>query len=58
MLDIQGSGHTLFDPDIATSELFDKDSEMLFCSGNLSMVAIKNFVKEHQCNKFGLTKLK
>jgi hypothetical protein len=62
ILDIQGSGHTLFDPEIATSELFDKDSEMLFCSGNLSMVAIKNFVKEHQCNNYcisaGLTKFK
>ena len=61
ILDIQGSDHTLYDPEIATSDLFDGDHEMLFCSGNLSKVAIENFVKDHSCNKYcrsaGLRKL-
>ena len=61
ILNIQGSDHTLYDPEIATSDLFDGDHEMLFCSGNLSKVAIKNFVEDHGCNKYcrsaGLAKL-
>ena len=61
ILYIQGSDHTLYDPEIATSDLFDGDHEMLFCSGNLSKVAIENFVKDHSCNKYcrsaGLRKL-
>lgn len=61
VLDIQGSGSTLYDPEIATSELFDKDKEMLFCSGNLTKIAIDTFVTEHECNNYcfsaGLAKL-
>ncbi|XP_028413094.1 alpha-protein kinase vwkA-like [Dendronephthya gigantea] len=61
ILDIQGSDHTLYDPEIATSDLFDQDCEMLFCSGNLSKIAITNFVNDHSCNKYcksaGLTEL-
>ena len=61
ILDIQGSDHILYDPEIATSDLFDQDSEMLFCSGNLSKIAIENFIADHSCNNYcksvGLTEL-
>ena len=61
ILDIQGSDHTLYDPEIATSDLFDQDHEMLFCSGNLSKIAIENFIADHSCNNYcksaGLTEL-
>ena len=61
ILDIQGSGHMLFDPEIASTQLM-KDKKMLFCAGNLTEVAIKQFISGHSCNKFyqliGLKKLK
>ena len=53
VLDIQGSGNHLYDPEIATTELFDSNDEQLtFCAGNLSIEAISNFLKEHNCNKY------
>ena len=63
VLDIQGNDHTLYDTEIASSQLFeeDGDSEMLFCVGNISTLAIENFITEHRCNSYcisvGLTKL-
>ena len=60
LVDIQGSGYDLFDPEIASAELYD-DNEMLFCAGNLSDIAIINFNAAHQCNLYceilGLQKL-
>ena len=53
LLDIQGSGSTLYDPEIATATILSKeDEELLFCCGNLSAIAIKTFVNSHKCNKF------
>ncbi|XP_066924623.1 eukaryotic elongation factor 2 kinase-like [Clytia hemisphaerica] len=52
VLDIQGCGKTYFDPEIAAGEHFDDQDELLFCGGNLSQTAIKNFKHLHQCNKF------
>ena len=59
LLDIQGSSFQVCDPEIATSALTMEDDtaenakdEMLFCCGNLSIVAISNFIAEHQCNKY------
>ena len=53
VLDIQGSGNHLYDPEIVTAELFDSNDEQLnFCAGNLSTEAISNFLKEHNCNKY------
>lgn len=40
VLDIQGTGHKLYDPEIASSELLEND-EFLFCTGNLSQTAIE-----------------
>ena len=51
-VDIQGSGHMLYDPEIATSRMFDSDKEFLFCAGNLNVLAIDCFVKAHACNRF------
>ena len=51
--DIQGSANHLYDPEIATTELFDSNDEQLnFCAGNLSTEGIINFLKEHNCNKY------
>ena len=52
VVDLQGSGHMLYDPEIATTQMFDSDEEFLFCGGNLNVVAIATFVKAHVCNKF------
>ena len=61
VVDIQGSGHMLYDPEIATSRMFDSDKEFLFCAGNLNVLAMNSFVKAHACNRFchllGLRKL-
>ena len=60
IVDMQGSGYSLFDPEIATKNLQDGD-EILFSTGNLSTVAITNFTENHICNDFcsllGLKKL-
>ena len=53
VVDLQGSGHMLCDPEIATAQMFDSDEEFLFCAGNLDVVAIiATFVKVHVSNKF------
>ena len=52
LLDIQGSGYELFDPEIASHELFDGSAEVLYCAGNLSQMAIDKFVSGHKCNIF------
>eukprot|EP00112_Aurelia_sp_Birch-Aquarium-sp1_P008487 Seg1936.5 transcript_id=Seg1936.5/GoldUCD/mRNA.D3Y31 product="Eukaryotic elongation factor 2 kinase" protein_id=Seg1936.5/GoldUCD/D3Y31 len=51
VVDIQGCGYELLDPEIATTTLKEND-EYLFCAGNLSTLAINNFTKGHNCNKF------
>lgn len=40
VVDIQGSGHMLYNPEIASASLFDTEKEFLFCAGNLTKVAI------------------
>lgn len=52
LLDIQGSGYQLYDPEIATSDLCDSTSEIYFCCGNLSTIAMEEFSKQHECNKY------
>ena len=51
LLDIQGSGVNLYDPEVASLELRD-DGEILFCVGNLSKMAIDTFIAFHACNKY------
>ena len=49
--DIQGSGYTLYDPEIASSTPTE-DGEYLFCAGNLSNIAIGTFCANHTCNYY------
>lgn len=52
VVDMQGSDHTLFDPEIASKELLD-GNEVLFSTGNLSVKAISNFIESHaECNLY------
>ena len=49
VVDIQGSGFKLFDPEIASFNLFD-NGKIPFCAGNLCMEATEKFTNEHKCN--------
>ena len=51
LLDIQGCGYRLFNPEIASTTLMD-GNEILFTTGNLSKEAINAFIKEHGCNVY------
>lgn len=51
VLDIQGCGYMLCDPEVATKET-TSEGEFLFCTGNLSSAAIEEFTSSHVCNKF------
>ena len=53
LLDIQGMGYQLFDPEIATNKVQDEeDSIVYFCCGNCSSVGIDAFLAAHKCNKY------
>ena len=53
LLDMQGCGYSLFDPEMASAKLVDdEDNKILFTAGNLSKEAIGTFVKEHLCNYY------
>ena len=53
VLDIQGCGFRLCDPEIATAtSQADLYNDGLFCCGNLHTQAIKKFLSEHKCNRF------
>ena len=44
LLDVQGSGSSLYYPEIASSELVDSENHLLYCAGNLSTEAIKYII--------------
>ena len=48
---IQGVGYNMFDPEIALVILVDKQ-EIMFTAGNLSHLAVDNFIDQHTCNMF------
>eukprot|EP00794_Sanderia_malayensis_P013471 gene13471-14862_t len=53
VLDIQGTGYSLYDPEIASTDLLDESkSSIQFCAGNLSVQAIDHFLEKHRCNKY------
>ena len=55
VLDIQGVGYTLFDPEIASIDRFiseGEDAEALFYVGNLFEKGIDKFKEDHICNKW------
>ena len=49
VVDIQGCDYLLFDPEVASKEL-KSNEEFFFCTGNLSISAINNFIESHKCN--------
>ena len=51
VLDLQGVGYSLCDPEIATMTLLDV-GELNFCAGNPSHEAINRFLAEHNCNRY------
>ena len=52
LVDPQGAGYHLYDPEIATSELRAESGEAYFCCGNVSYLSIEEFMDNHICNKF------
>lgn len=53
VLDLQDNGYSLYDPEVASTNLLDDDQKtVLFCFGNLSSEAIEQFLKQHQCKKY------
>ena len=53
VVDIQGSGYNLSDPENATvGEAFDETKKLLFCVGNLSDHAYYSFFDGHACNLY------
>ena len=52
IVDLQGVNYMLCDPEIASSKLYDENSDIYFCAGNLSTNAIETFFEQHKCNKF------
>ena len=53
IVDLQGVGFSLCDPEIASSELKAPESDdILFCCGNLTTKAIEKFTECHTCNKY------
>ena len=52
VLDIQGIGNILCEPEIATEDIADIDDEFIFCLGNLATNAIQAFVGVHKCNAY------
>ena len=51
VLDIQGAGYNLYDPEIASLHLLGDEGNYMFCTGNLSETAITSFFGIHECNK-------
>ena len=46
---IQGCDHFLFDPEVASKEVKSSE-EFFFCTGNLSISTINNFIESHSTN--------
>ena len=52
VLDVQCVGFTFTGLEIASAELRDSKNKILFCSGNLSILAIQGFLTVHACNNY------
>lgn len=51
VVDMQGCGFWMFDPEIASQNIKEGD-ELLFTTGNLSFKAIGNFLESHKCTEY------
>ena len=52
VLDIQGVGYSLCDPEVASKENKTDSEEHYFCFGNLSERVILNFTETHVSSRF------
>ena len=53
LLDLQGVGHNLCDPEIATSSMLQNgQNEQLFCAGYLQDDVFESFSAHHVCNMY------
>ena len=52
VLDVQGIGNVLCNPEIAIEEIVDIDDELLFCFGNLATNATQTFLGGHECKAY------
>ena len=52
LLDIQGAGMMLCDPEIASCELLSEDDQYIYCAGNMSLLVICHCKGSHICNKY------
>lgn len=52
LLDIQGTGYKLYDPEIASTKPVDDQGKLHFCTGNLTLIAIENFFAFHRCKNY------
>ncbi len=52
VVDLQGCGLYLGDPEIASSKGIIVNGEISFCAGYLNILAIENFKKSHKCNNY------
>ena len=52
LLDLQGTGYRLYDPEIASTILVNTEGSINFCIGNLSIQAIEGFFEKHTCNLY------
>ena len=52
LLDLQGTGYRLYDPEIASTILVNTEGSINFCIGNLSVQAIEGFFEKHTCNLY------
>lgn len=49
VLDIQGSGYTLYDSEIASAEIQSENGSYQHCTSNLAGKGIESFFEAHQC---------
>ena len=52
VLNIQGIGNILCEPEIGTEDMVDIDDDFLFCLGDLATNVIQAFLGAHECNAY------
>ena len=52
VIDIQGCGYSITDPEVATMQHTDASDNKLFCGGNLRSKAINAFMMNHECSEY------
>jgi hypothetical protein len=52
LLDIQGAGMMLCDPEIASCKLLSEENQYMYCAGYMSLQGIEKFKNSRTCNKY------